>query len=331
MNHRCWQMSWKMLWSLFVLLAAIAPLSDVVAQNYPNRPIRLIYSFAAGSSVHSSMLLLTQEASKQLGQPIVVDVKPGAGGRIGLEEALRQAADGYVITQVSYALLVLQGAVDPKLRIEPGKDYAPIIASADLPYIMVAHPSTSFRDVKGFIAYAKANPGKLNVAGGPVNSDAYFGLLRLKSIYGIDFLLVPFKGSVDGVPAQLNGLVDVSVINGIVKPHVDSGKMIGIATTAARRWDLFASLPTLIESGVDLTIGTVSGVIAPAGTPEPAITRLNQVFARVMADPEVRSKFAEFGLLARSSTPDEYARMIRAEMEIWGPIVQKAGIKPGLN
>ncbi len=308
-----------------------ATMTAAWGQAYPNRPIRLIYSFSAGSAVHSSMLLLAQEASKLLGQPLVVDVKPGAGGRIGFEEALRAAPDGYVITQASYALLVLQGAVDPKLKVEPGKDYAPIIASADLPYVMVAHPSMPFRDVKGFIAQAKANPGKLNVAGGPVNSDAYFGLLRMKSMYGIDFLLVPFKGSVDGVPAQLNGLVDVSIINGIVKPHVDAGKMIGIATTAGRRWDLFANLPTLVESGVDLTIGTVSGVVAPAGTPDVAVARLNQVFAKVMSDPEIRSKFSELGLLARSSTPEEYARMIRSEIETWGPIVQKAGIKPGLN
>lgn len=323
--------SWRKLLSAIVLLVAIAPVSEVAAQSYPNRPIKLIYAFAAGSAVHSSMLLLAQEASKLIGQPIFVEVKPGAGGRIGLDEGLRAPADGYVITQAPYGVLVLQGAVDPKLRIDPGKDYAPIIATADLPYVMVAHPSLPFRDVKGFIAYAKANPGKLNVAGGPVNSDAYFGLLRLKSMYGIDFLLVPMKGSVDGVPAQLNGLVDVSFINGIVKPHVDSGKMIGIATTAARRWDLFSSLPTLMESGVDLTMGTVSGLIAPAGTPEPAVARLNLAFARVMADPEVKRKFAELGLLARSSTPDEYAKMIRAEIEIWGPIVRKAGIKPGLN
>ncbi len=319
---------------LFLVIAMFStwlPAPEAAAQGYPNRPIRLIYSFTAGSSVHTSIMLLAQEASKLIGQPIIVDLKPGAGGRIGLSETLKSSGDGYTINQASSALLVLQGAVDPKLRIEPGKDYVPIIATADLPYVMVVHPSKPFRDVAGFIAYAKANPGKLNLAGGPVNSDAYFGLLRLKSLLEIDFLLVPFKGSVDGVPAQLNGLVDVSVINGIVKQHVDTGKMIGIATTAAQRWALFPTLPTLRESGVNLTMGAVSGIIAPPGTPEAVAQRLNEVFARVLASPAVQKRFTELGLLPRTSTHTEYADLIKSDMETWDGVVKKAGIKPGLN
>ncbi|MDB5939989.1 MAG: hypothetical protein JWP77_2353 [Polaromonas sp.] len=148
-------------WALvFALLAA--PLA-AFAQNYPNRPIRLIYAYPAGSTVHTSLLLIAQEASKILGQPIIVDVKPGAGGRIGLDEMRRSPADGYVIGQATPSMLVLQGAVDPKLKLIPGKDYSPVIALADVPYVIVGHPSKPFRDINGMLAYARANPGKLTV------------------------------------------------------------------------------------------------------------------------------------------------------------------------
>lgn len=322
-------------WKLLALLACTLPAfilpPAAQAQNYPTRLIRLIYAFPPGSTVHSSILLLAQEASKQLGQSVIVEAKPGAGGRIGLNEGLRAAPDGYTLTQASYGMLVLQGAVDPKLKVEPGKDYLPIIATADISYVMVSHPSLPFRDLKGFVAYAKANSGKLNAYGGTLNSDSYFGLLRMKAIYGLDFLLVPFKGAVEGVGAQLTQLVDVSVLNSVVTPYLESGKMIGIATTGPRRLNRYPNLPTLIESGMDLTIGTVSGIIAPAGTPVAIVARLNQAFAAVMSQPEVKGKFLDLGLPPLATTPEEYARMIRTELEIWPPIVQKAGIKPDSN
>ncbi len=311
-----------------IVFALMTAPHAAVAQSYPSKPIRLIYAYPAGSTVHSSILLIAQEASKILGQPIIVDVKAGAGGRIGLDEVRRSPADGYVIGQATPGMLVLQGAVDPKLKLIPGNDYAPVIALADIPYVIVGHPSLPFRDIKGMLAYAKAQPGKLTVTGGALNTDSYFGAVRLKLEQGVDYLVVPFKGAVDAVPAQVNGLVDVTVLNGVVKPYVESGRMVALATTGAQRWDFFPSAPTLIESGVNMTMGTISGIIAPPGTPEPIVSRLNQVFARVVADPAVKTKLAELGMQARGTSVEDYSKLLKSEMDIWGPIVQKAGITP---
>ncbi len=307
---------------------AVAPAMPAFAQTYPSRTIRLIYSFPAGSGQHTTMLFLAQEASTLLGQPMIVEVKPGAGGRIGLDEALRSPPNGYVIAQASNAMLVLQGAIDPKLKIEPEKDYAPIIPVTESQWVMVVHPSMPFRDVKGFVEYAKTNPGKLSIGAGSVNSDAYLGMLRFKQITQTDFVLVPFGGQMDGLTAQLNGLLQVSVLTGIVKQHIDSGKMIGMATTGARRWDLFPTLPTLMEAGVDLSMVGLSTLVAPKGTPEAIINRLNQVFASIIARPEAKKTLAEFGLVPRGDgTPQDLTKAIRSAMELWTPIVQKSGIK----
>src|SRR5262249_47727881 len=134
----------------------------------------------------------------------------------------------------------------------------------EIPFVVVTSPDKPYKDFKSFIAYAKANPGKLNVSGGSAFSDGYFGLLQLKAVAGIDFLLVPTKSSAEGIPAQLNGLLDVSVFNGAVKPQVDSGKLIPLAVTGRERWDQFPTMPTILELGYDLSFHTASGVIGPA-------------------------------------------------------------------
>ncbi len=212
--------------------------------------------------------------------------------------------------------------------MEVGRDYAPVVFGFQFPMVLVANAGLPFRDLKGLIAHAKANPGKLNVAITQASS-THIMSERFRQAAGIEVTLIPYKGAGSDQFSDLSaGRVDLTFTSTTVKPFIDSGKVVGIATTGAQRWSAFPQVPTLTEVGLPVIGGVWHGIIAPAGTPGPVIAKLNHAFNAVLRMPEIRKKLDDYGLATGShSTPEAFAAFIRSELEVWKPVIQKAGIK----
>jgi tripartite-type tricarboxylate transporter receptor subunit TctC len=309
----------------FVL--ALAP-GHGQAQSWPAKPLTLIIPIASGSAIESHVRTIAAEAAKTVGQPIVVENRVGAGGRIGMAAMMKAPKDGYTIGMTFNGIVVVLATADPSFHIEPGKDYAPVIVTSQAPLIMLGHPSNPFRDIKGLIAYARANPGKLSVSGSSVGSNAHLGWEIFKSMTGTDMVVVNFQGEPPSVPSLLNGDIHVALTSATIAPLIASGKLIGIATTSSPRWNVFPTLPTVQESGVPgFDVAGWYGIVAPAGTPPEAVAKLNDAFRAAIANPDVRKTLLDLGITPLGSTADEMQRRIRSELDKVGPIIQKAGMK----
>jgi len=308
--------------------AALQPVAALAQQDYPRRQITLVYPYGAGSAPESGWRAIAQEASRVLGQPIVFENRTGAGGRIGFDSVRRAQPDGYTLGIVPNGVLIVQPLADPALKVEPGKDYLPVVRAVDIYQVLVAHPSMPFRDVKSLIAYAKANPGKLAYSSGGAGNQSHVGMERFKTAAGIDILHVPYKGEGAAVTDVLAGQVQLSMPSGSAKPHVDKGTLIGLATTGPRRWSLFPQLPTLIEAGLPgLTSITWMGVIAPPGTPADVVAKVNSAFNAALKAQPVHAKLEELGFTPVGSTPAEFETLVRDDLKAWEPIIRKANIK----
>lgn len=314
--------------SAAILVATAAWTGSATAQTFPNRAITFIYPYAAGSAPDAAWRALALEAGKVLGQTVIYENRVGAGGRIGFDGIMRAAKDGYTIGVVNNGLTVTQPLADPTLKVEPGKDYAPIIRTIDIYQVLVAHPSMPFRDLRGMIAYAKANPGKLNYSSGGAGNQSHVGTERLKAQAGIEMMHIPYKGEGPAVTDLIAGQVQVSMPSGSAKPFVDSGKLVALATTGPTRWHLFPNLPTLSEAGLPgLTSVTWMGVVAPAGTPPDVVAKLNAAFNTALKSPEIRSKLQGYGFEVVGSSAAEFDTLIRNDLQVWAPIIKNAGIK----
>ncbi len=311
-----------------VMIAAAALPWRVSAQDYPNRPIRLIQPIAPGTSAETHIRLLSAEVAKQLGQPIIIENRVGGGGKVGLNAVLSASKDGYVIGMGYLAPLVVIASADPQFKIEPGRDYLPITLTTQTPYVMVASPAAPFRDLRGFIAYAKANPGKISVSGVSYGSGSHLGWELLKMLAGIDVVVVNYPGEAQSIPPVINGDVQAMIGSGSLKPLVDTGKLVGLATTGGERWSTYGNLPTVNEAGVKgYEIAGWYGLIAPAGVPTSVINKLADAYRSAISQPDMRKKLEDSGLIPVGSTPEEFARRIRADMESISAVIQKSGMK----
>lgn len=300
----------------------------VSAQAFPNKPITVIFPFSAGSPVDTAFRDIAAHATKTLGQPVLLEARPGANNRLGLAAIKAAPADGYTLTMAFDAVLVSQPILDPGFQIEPGRDYLPVHFTMEFPLVMVASTTPPVKNVKDIIAFAKANPGKVNFAG-VGGATGYFMLERIRQASGIDVAMVPYKGSPQAMTDLLAGRVHVLLTAATARPFIESGKLIGIATTGRERWSAFPELPTLTESGVAVANTAWYGLVAAPGTPADAIAKLNAAFNVAVRAPEVRKVLEEkFGITSgRNPTPEEFTAFIRAESKSWTPILKSSGIK----
>ena len=311
------------------LLIGLALSSHAAAQAFPNRPINLIVAYAAGGITDIAFRQIGQEMAKTLGQSIVIENRTGAGGRIGAEAIIRAPKDGYTIGVFNSAIGTNLPLMSPDFKLEPGKDYTPISSSIETYVVMVTNPSMPFRDVKGVIDYARANPGKLNFASSGAGTTGHLSFELLRYATGIDATHVPFKGDAPAFSAVAGGQVQMSITSGTVKPFVDSGKVIGIAVTSAKRWSLFPNLPSIQESGIkDFEASAWQGLVGPPGLPPDVVNRLNRSTVEALKDAELRRKLVDMGLVVGSSTPEEFTNFIKADLAKWTPIFKAANIKP---
>jgi len=314
--------------------AAIVPLAMVFSaplygQAYPNRPVRMVIGSAPGAGVMDIMgRLVGQPLSAGLGQPIVFDNRPGAGGSIATEAVVKSAPDGYTLLTINVSLAV-NSFLYPGLTYDPLKDLLPVTMIHSAPLMLLVHPSVAAKSVKELIAEAKARPGQLNYASGGAGSTPHLAAELFKSIAGIDITHVPYKSGPPAIADLLGGQVAMMVENmpGTM-PYVRSGKLRALAVTSSTRSPLAPALPTMSEAGVPgyEVIGW-TGVLVPKGTPAEIVTRLHAELARILRTPEMRERMAALGAEPVGNTPEEFGAFIRAEMAQWGRIIKEKGVR----
>jgi tripartite-type tricarboxylate transporter receptor subunit TctC len=300
------------------------------AQSYPTKPIRFIVPFAPGGSTDTLARTVGHKLSDALGQQVLIDNRSGGNGNIGMEIVARAAPDGYTIVLGYIANLGIGPSVFAKLPFDPVKDYAPITQLAASPNIFVAHPSVPAQSFKEFIAYAKANPKKINFASAAVASLGHLAGELLNVSAGIKMQHVPYKGSGQAVIDLLAGQVQV-MFSGMssVMPHLKAGKLRPLAVTGAQRSPAVPEVPTIAESGFPGFEATAwYGVLAPAGTPQPVVIRLHDEIVRVLKMPDVKERLENVGFELVGGTPEAFGAYIKTEIQKWAKVVKASGIKP---
>ena len=307
--------------------AALPAVSRIArAQAYPTRPVRLIAPFPPGGSIDLTARLIGQWLSERLGQQVVVENRPGAGGNIGSEAALNSPPDGYTLLLCSVANAISATLYD-KLNYN-FRDVAPVAGISRAPNVMVVHPSVPAKTVPEFIAYAKANPGKINMASSGIGTSIHISGELFKLMTGIDMQHVPYRGSAPMLTDLLAGQVQVAFDNlQPSMPHIKAGKLRALAVTTATRSDALPDLPTIGDFVPGYEASTWNGVCAPKNTPAEIVDRLNREINAGLADPKLKARLAEMGAWALPGSPADCGKLIADEIEKWGKVIRAGNIK----
>jgi len=301
-----------------------------LAQSYPAKPIRLIVPFAAGGGNDNVARLVGKHLSDSLGQQLVIDNRPGAGGVLGAELAAKAVPDGYTL----FLGGVGSHAVNPNLNVslpyDPIRDFAPVALLAQAPLVLVVHPSVSADSFTAFVALARSRPGQLNYASNGNGSSSHLAAVMFDSMTGVDMVHVPYKGLSPALTDLLSGRVQLMFSSVVaILPHIKAGKLRGLAVTGSRRLASMPNLPTIAESGLPgYEASSWYGVLAPAGTPREIVARLNAELVKALAQPEVRTSLLAEGAEPIGGSPEQFAAHIRSEMERLGKLIREAKIRP---
>jgi tripartite-type tricarboxylate transporter receptor subunit TctC len=309
------------------MLTALPP--PVVAQTYPARPIRIIVPYPPGGTSDILARSLGEKLTGSLGQPVIVENKPGANGNVGADFVAKSPPDGYTLLLADIGALAISPSVYPTLPFDPVRDFAPVTMIAYSPHILVVNPAVPVDSMQDLVALAKTKPGKLNFA--------ISGLGGAPHLAGVDFALrtgvkweyIPYKGGSQAIADVAAGQADVT-LNGMLAtyPLVKGGKLKLLAVSSSRRMSAIPDVPTIAESGLPgFETGSWQGVVAPPGTPRDIVTRLNAEIGRVYAMPEMRENLGRQGAEVRTNSPEEFAAFIRTEKAKWAKVVKEADIK----
>jgi tripartite-type tricarboxylate transporter receptor subunit TctC len=300
-----------------------------LAQPYPTRPVRILVASSPGSAADIVSRIVTQRLPEALGQQVVIDNRAGAGGNIGAEIAARSAPDGYTLFMASPAHAI-NASLQAKQTYDLVRDFAPVSLLTTGAYVVVVNPRVPVKSIKELIAYAKAQPGKLNYASAGTGNATHLAGELFRILTGVNIVHVPYKGSGPAITELLGGQVELMFGNlTAVLPDVQSGKLRALAVTGPKRSAATPSLPTVAEAGVPgYEVTSWFGVLVPARTPGDIVKKLNSDFVRVVRTNEVKDRLATQGAEPVGSTPDEFAAHIRAELARWGKVIKAAGIKP---
>jgi tripartite-type tricarboxylate transporter receptor subunit TctC len=298
------------------------------AQAYPDRPVRMVVPFAPGGATDIIARTVAQKLAERLGQPVVVENKPGAGTTIGNAEVARAKPDGYTLLFAPTPFVISQ-VVYATLPYDPKKDFAPVSLLATSPFILVVNANVQARSVADLVAAAKAKPGTLTFCSAGNGTVPHLAGELFKLRAGVNVVHVPYKGGGPAIIDLVGGQVDMMFATPIeVAQHVQSGKLRVLGTTSQKRLPAYPDVPTLAESGYPgFEVASFFGVLAPAGTPRDVITKLAGDFAWVMEQPDVRERFASQSAAANVQDPASFARFLDAEREKWADIVKRSGAK----
>ena len=308
--------------------AALPSISRIArAQTYPSRPIRIILGFPAGNASDIVARLMAQSLSERLGQQVIVDNRPGASSNIGTEVAVRAPPDGYTLLMEVVTANVINATLYANLNFNFIRDIAPIASIGEGSYVMVVNPSIPAKTVPEFIAYAKANPGKINYASsGSGGATHVFGEL-FKMMAGVDLLHVPYRGSF--MPDLLSGQVQVvfGPISQLIE-HIRTGQLRALAVTTGKRQATLPDIPTVAEFVPGYEASVWYGIGGPKNTPTEIVEKLNKEINAALSDPTMRARFAELACTPIPMTSAEFGKLIVDETEKWGNVIRSAGIKP---
>jgi len=295
---------------------------------YPARPVRLIVPFAPAGSADALARTLQPSLSEALGQPVVIDNRPGASSTIGTEMAARAAPDGYTLVMITTTHTVNPSLL-AKLPYDSVKDFAPVSLVVSQPNILVVHPSVPVKSVKELVALAKAKPNTLNFASGGNGSSPHLSGELFKLVAAIEITHIPYKGSGPGVTDLLGGHVQMMFAGPLaLEQHIKSGRLRALAVADRRRSTVVPDIPTMTEAGFPgVETGTWYGILAPARTPPAIVTSLQRTIARTVQMPDLKSRIVNQGVDIVASSPDDFHKFIIAEIAKWSRVVQKAGVR----
>ena len=306
----------------------LAPGAASFAQQYPAKPVRIITTFPPGGPTDFVARAIGQKFAEAWGQQFIVDHRPGAGGVIGTEAAIRAAPDGYTLLLGTSSGLSVNPALNEKLPYNPSRDLAPISLVVVNPQLLIAHPSLPARSVKELIALARARPGQINYASVGQGSPNHMGMEMLKAMAGINMVHIPYKGTAPAVTDIIAGHVSL-MFNSMpsVLPQVKAGRLRALAVGSAKRSPAVPDIPAVAETVPGFDYVTWYGLFAPAATPKEIISRLNAELVRMLGEAELAQRFASQGAEPRSTTPEELGRFMRAEYERWKTVIRTANIR----
>jgi putative tricarboxylic transport membrane protein len=313
-----------------ILLAAAlcAAVSFDAAAQFPSKPIRVVVPFGAGSSTDIVMRIIAQPLGQALGQPIVVDNKPGADGVIGAVDVIKAAPDGHTLFLATNSPLSAAPHLKKNLPYHPINDFTPISFVGNYTFFIVVHPSVPAKSLAELISYARANPGKLNYASG--NTTSIVTTAMFSTLAKINMQHIPYKTEPPAITDILSGQIHLMVSSySTVAPHMQAGKLRALVTTLPERSPLMPEVPTIVEAGFPkFPIVPWAGMVGPAKMPKEVVERVNRELNAVLKRPEVRESLARQAFAPRGSSADEMAAIIKDQLEIWGKAVRDAGITP---
>jgi len=298
------------------------------AQTWPTRPIKLVVPFAAGGTTSILARAMADKLSPLLGQPVIVDNRPGAGGNVGMDAVAKSEPDGYTLLMGPIGLAI-NPALYSKMSFDPLKDLAPIGLYAGVPNLLVVHPSVPAQSLKDLIALFKANPGKYNYASNGNGTSSHLAAEMLKSSAGVDIVHIPYKGGAPAMADLLAGQVTMLFDQmPAVMPQVKGGKVRALGVSSAQRSAAAPDVPSLAEAGLpgfDMTVWF--GLLAPARTPPAVLQRVNTEMSKVLQDPEFRSFLAGLGVSPLGGSPEAFAAFIQTETQRWAQVVKASGAR----
>jgi len=313
----------------FLVLTLALSVGAASAQNWPDRPLKFIVAAPAGSSLDVLARTIADKLKDRLGQPVVVEDRPAAGGTAATDFVAKSAPDGYTMVISFNGPLAFGPHLYAKLPYDPFKDLAPVIITSSQPNVLAVNAALPVKTVKDLVDYAKANPGKLNYASVGNGSSSQLTMELLKTTAGIDIVHVPFNGSPPAVTATIQG--ETQMLFAVMPPlqaQIQAGKLRAIAVTTAQRFPLLPDLPTIAEAGYPGFESLAwNGILVPAGTPRAIVQRLNADINAILKDPAVKSALNAQGFDLVGGTPEDFAQLIRSDSDKWAPVIKKTGAR----
>ena len=319
--------SFTVLLGFAIASLVVAASTGADAQGYPNRPVRWVVPYPPGGATDIMARLIGHRLSEKLGQQFVIENKPGAGNNIGTESVVNAPADGYTVLLVNPANAI-NASLYAKLNFNFLRDIAPVAGISRVPNVMTVHPDVPAKTVAEFIAYAKANPGKINMASSGNGTSVHLSGEMFKAMTGVEMQHVPYRGSAPAMTDLIAGQVQVIFDNmPSVLQHIRAGKLRALAVTTAARSSELPDVPTVAETVKDYEASAWFGMGAPKNTPTEIIATLNKAINEILAEPGIKTRLAELGGVPIVATPEEFGKIVQAETEKWEKVVKFAGAR----
>lgn len=311
-----------------LIAALVALAASAAAQDFPNRPIRVLHGFAAGGNADIVARIMAEEMRKTLGQSLIVEPRPGAGGNISSQATARSDADGYTIVLLTTAHAISPALVK-SLNFDPVSDFQFLSMVTDFPFFIVVNEASRFRTIQDLVAEAKAKPGTVTAGTAGVGTGHHMGLELMSSALDVKFVHVPYRGDSGAITGVLGNSVDFIIAPGAaVLSSIEGGKLRALAVTGPQRWPATPAVPTLSESvSPGLQMMAWIGFAAPKDTPRPVVDRLNTAIRQAVDTPDVRARLASLGGYPSTSTPEEMTRRVAEQITLWKDVAAKAGMQ----